>query len=104
MNITEILNDSKLAQDKLATPVQTFGEFTVTIRRNASGMRAARIDCKGHSDRYIPLELLALAAGKDAWMKKIQFKCKSCLALIAADSTDGGEYCQECFDNDLPVQ
>ena len=86
--------------ESVNTQVQTIGNYTVSIRRNASGQRAARISAAGHADNYVPLELLALCAGRDLWMRKIQFKCKSCRTLIAADSTDGGEYCQECFDND----
>ncbi len=85
------------------TPVQSFGKYTVSIRRNAAGDRAARITAGGGITDYVPLELLALAAGKDLWMRKIQFKCKECRTLITADSTDGGEYCQECYDKDLPV-
>ena len=82
------------------TPTQTFNHYSVRIRVNKAGQRAAEITPFGRPSlrQYVPLELLALAAGKDAWMRNIQFKCASCRKLTVAGDTEGGEYCQACFD------
>jgi hypothetical protein len=45
----------------------------------------------------IPLEIMALAAGKDAWMRDIQRKCE-CGKTYAIGHADSAEWCQECFD------
>ena len=45
----------------------------------------------------VPLEIMALAAGKDAWMRDVKRKCE-CGKVYAIGSSDGVEWCQECYD------
>lgn len=46
----------------------------------------------------VPVEIAALAAGKDAWMRQIPVECAECLCEFKLCDSDSAEYCQECFD------
>ena len=76
---------------------QIFGNTEVRIRKAASGQRAAEIVPFGRVALrfYVPLEMLSLAAGKDAWMREIQFKCTDCGTKHAAKDMEC-EMCPEC--------
>lgn len=50
-----------------------------------------------HGD-VIPLELAALAAGRDAWMRKIDAACKCCGTRYVIGETEVVGYCPECAD------
>jgi hypothetical protein len=76
----------------------------VVICKTSSGQRFARVAYFGRLTRKgvarIPLELLALSAGQDAWMRGIQFKCAGCGAVLAASEMEG-EYCPACNEKAL---
>ena len=81
------------------TNIQTFGTTTVRITKSLiGGARFAEIQPKGRPAYHVPIELLALAAGKDAWMRRIQVRCTECRKLHAADELNGGGYCPTCVD------
>ena len=81
------------------TNIQTFGTTTVRIMKSLiGGARFAEIKPKGRPAYHVPIELLALAAGKDAWMRKIQVRCTECRKPHAADELNDGGYCPTCVD------
>ena len=91
--------DSHPAGDAKPTGVQTFGTTTVRIMKSLiGGARFAEIQPKGRPSYHVPIELLALAAGKDAWMRNIQVRCTECRKLHAADELNGGGYCPTCVE------
>lgn len=69
----------------------------VTILRTKTGMRVAHVTEHG-VDSIIPVELLPLCSGKDAWMREIRVKCAACRKVIVAREMECGELCQECFE------
>jgi len=77
------------------TAGQTFGARTVSIVRNSKGQRAAKITTTFNT-RFVPVELLGLATGRDAWMRDIMVRC-SCGAVSKAGEMEG-EYCAACYD------
>ena len=48
----------------------------------------------------VPLEMCALGAGKDAWMRTIETKCRECKCTFKLNESDSVYYCQDCYDND----
>ena len=46
----------------------------------------------------VPVEIAALAAGEDAWMRQIPVECAECLCEFKLCDSDSAEYCQGCFD------
>lgn len=87
-----------------ASPVtpapQMFGNRQVRIVKSKStGQRAAEITPFGRAALrfYVPVEMLSLAAGKDEWMKDIQFKCADCGVKHPAREMEC-EMCPTCFE------
>lgn len=81
------------------TNIQTFGTTTVRIMKKLiGGNRFAEIKPKNRPAYHVPIELLALAAGKDAWMRKIQVRCAGCRTRLAAEELNGGGYCPTCVE------
>lgn len=79
---------------------QIFGETEVRIIKNSTtGQRAAEITPFGRAAlRYfVPVEMLGLAAGKDAWMREIKFKCEDCGEKHAAKDMECN-LCPSCYD------
>ncbi len=72
----------------------------VAIGKSPAGL-VARISYYGNMTRkgvaYVPVELLSLAAGKDAWMREITFKCAACGERHAAKVMSNG-YCETCVE------
>lgn len=61
------------------------------LKSKTNGMRAAEI--KGRTGiRIVPVDLLSLAAGRDAWMRDIEFKCADCRERLPAKDME----CQMC--------
>ena len=76
-------------------PPQIIAGHCVRVTRSKStGQRFARID-EHHS---IPLDLCALAAGKDAWMRQIVCRCSYCDTREQVGNMEQGPTCQKCFD------
>ncbi len=80
-------------------PVQTINGHEIIICKNrATNVRYARMI--KHSNRNIirvPLDILGLAAGKDAWMRDVQFKCYDCRTPVAAKDAEC-QMCPACFE------
>lgn len=78
--------------------VQIFAEVGATVRisKNNSGQRFAHIETNT-GGLMVPLEMLSLAAGKDAWMRQIEFKCAGCGDHHAASEMEC-ECCQACYE------
>lgn len=80
--------------------LQTFEHFSVRIIRSKDGsQRAAEITPFGRAAlRYfVPVEMLSLAAGKDAWMRDIKFKCSDCGEKHAAKEMEC-QLCPACYE------
>ena len=67
-----------------------------TIRENSNGQRF--VITKGFA---VPVDIAALAAGKDAWMRNIECPCKDCGGLYALHELIGGGYCEDCAFADI---
>jgi len=84
--------------------VQDFPEAlaTVVVYRQANGTRVAKVSHYGRMTRkvsfYVPVELCGLAAGPDAWMKKIMVKCAGCKERTPAGDLGSGELCPKCVE------
>ncbi len=76
--------------------MQTIGNRIITIVKSKTGERAARIESSGNT-YHVPVELLSVAAGKDAWMRDILVKCKECRTEVKAGEIDC-EMCQDCYE------
>lgn len=68
---------------------------SVYIVKNANGRRAAKVTQNGNV-RFVPVELLAMAAGKDTWMREIKFKCSECRQYFMAKEMEC-ELCEACL-------
>ena len=76
---------------------QRINNHDVTIVKSMStGQRAAKI-VSATRTFYVPVELLSVAAGKDAWMRDILVACKECRTLVKAGDMDC-EMCQDCYE------
>lgn len=88
--------------NNMTTPLnlkgQTISGHHVRVQINAeTKQRTALIDGR----MRIPLELLPLGAGKDAWMRKIVCKCEYCGTRHEAgtmEQSGNGLQCGACFD------
>lgn len=79
--------------------VQRIGHYQVRILKNKAGQRAAEITPSSASARrfYVPVEMLSLAAGKDKWMRQIEFKCRDCRKPYPASKMEC-ELCPDCYE------
>jgi len=72
--------------------------YEVRIRRTRNCERAAEITpFLTGIPHYVPLGMLSLAAGKDEWMRAIEFKCSCCERRMPARLMEA-ETCQACFE------
>lgn len=65
--------------------------------KGSNGRRAAQVSALGRSPYYVPVELLALSAGKDAWMRDVRFKCSDCGKAHVAREMEC-ELCPACYE------
>jgi hypothetical protein len=83
--------------------VQDFPEAraSVIVYKTPLG-RVAKVSHYGPDTRkgsyMVPIELCGLAAGPDAWMKKILVKCAGCKERTAAGDLGSGELCPKCVE------
>lgn len=78
--------------------IQEFPEQLATVRitkPDANGNRFAHVSRPGITVA-VPIQMLALAAGKDAWMRKIKFRCMDCGERHPAEDMEC-ELCQKCY-------
>jgi hypothetical protein len=85
---------------KAPAPPQIFGTFSVTTLKAKDGQRAAKISRTGQLGRmsrpqYVPRDICGLAAGRDAWMRKITFPCDECGERAEVGTMENG-YCPTC--------
>lgn len=86
-----------MAIDNTSIPfVQTFGDRKVLIVKNAHGERAAKIVENGQA-YYVPVEILNIVTGKDAWMKDILVRCADCKVRVKARDMEC-EMCSSCYE------
>jgi hypothetical protein len=97
MNMTEV--SSEINGKLVRTQQFENGALVNIMRSKETGQRYARVNQIGGFVR-VPLELLSLAAGKDAWMREIVFACPECKQRHPAHAMEG-EYCQDCYAKDL---
>lgn len=67
----------------------------VRIGRMRNGDLAAEITAGGRTT-VLPAELLGLAAGKDAWMRRIMVRCSDCGKRVPAGEMEC-RMCDECY-------
>lgn len=80
--------------------IQTFGNKTVRVVTNKTNGRKFAIVNNDMSAAY-PLELCAMAGGKDAWMRNITCKCKDCGVRMPVSELNEGFYCEPCLNKDM---
>jgi|GEM_PF-5616592 len=66
------------------------------LRAPKSGERFAEIR-RGRECIQVPVDLLGLAAGKDAWMRDIRFRCSVCREPFKASEMEG-QLCPRCLE------
>ncbi len=77
---------------------QIIGTNSVRIVKSKStGQRAAQIFNPRKGIFYVPVELLSLAAGKDEWMRDIEYRCTNCREKHPARDMEC-EMCPQCFE------
>lgn len=76
--------------------------FSVVIVSNEYGSLFAKFvapTVQHFAPTFVPRDICKLAAGKDAWMRKIKFPCQSCGTMFeCADQGDVPNECQTCGD------
>lgn len=68
----------------------------VEFKRNSEGKRFAVID----NSQVLPLEILPLCCGPDAWLSQLTVRCDYCKAPHIAKEMEQGSFglqCQACF-------
>lgn len=74
------------------------GEQVVVVKNHATGERGFCIMNTGKPIFVVPLGIAAAAAGSDAWMRDLTFKCQDCHTLTMAGGSDGTELCPNCYE------
>ena len=82
--------------------MQNIGNNHITIHRDRdknTNSRFVGITPIGSKiTTIIPLnKICGLAAGKDAWMRKIEVKCDDCGGIFQAGHMDGLNCCPDCI-------
>lgn len=67
------------------------------IIKTRRGTRFAEIHPLRGATYRVPVEMLSLAAGKDAWMREIEFECAGCGTPHSAAEMST-EYCPACVE------
>ncbi len=73
------------------------------MKSKSTGQRFARISYFARMSRkpraLVPLDIIELAAGSDAWMRDIQFRCADvdCRSIHKASEMQNG-YCPSCIE------
>lgn len=70
--------------------------FVSIIRNQPSGERFALIR-GGSQSVQVPVDMLGLAAGKDAWMREIRFRCSGCREPFRASEMES-QLCPRCLE------
>jgi hypothetical protein len=70
-------------------------KVTIVHRKSQGprGPRAAHID----NSYFVPVDLLSLTVGKDAWMKDIAVRCVDCRTIVFARDLDC-DMCPDCYE------
>lgn len=72
-------------------------DVTVTIvRKPLARDRAAKIVFP-NSVQYVPVDLLGLCVGKDAWMRDILVRCRQCPTVVKASALEC-DMCPDCYE------
>lgn len=80
------------------TAFQKFGDKVVTIvKKGPHGPRAAKITCPVNGIYFVPIEILSMCVGKDAWMKDILVRCGDCRTVVKAADLDC-DMCPDCYE------
>lgn len=76
-------------------PIQELNGRRVQVITTTKGNKFAVIDNNAH--HAYPLDLCAMAAGKDAWLRDVLFTCE-CGEKIKAEEMEGHYLCQACYE------
>lgn len=96
--IMNTITKSSPAPAAISTSNQKFPGFTVSIMvGRANGQRYGEIKPDGGRAYHVPVEMLGLAAGKDAWMRDILVKCTHCRTPAKAGEMEC-DMCQACYE------
>jgi hypothetical protein len=80
--------------------IKQYGENEVRLLIVA-GQRVAQISNPRRGTYRIPTDLLAMGAGKDAWMRDVLVKCGDCREEHKASDLNSGLYCMDCVEAGL---
>jgi len=69
---------------------------TVTFAKTAKGLVAIVI--RAGSRRVLPVDLLGIAVGRDAWLRGVKVPCAGCGALTSARDLSASTLCPTCYD------
>lgn len=78
--------------------MQTVSGHKVELGKTPTGLRVARIDGR----HVVPMALLGLGAGRDAWMREVVIKCADCKQPNPASAYDNEAFCcEDCINKDF---
>ena len=71
---------------------------TATVMRNKrTGLRTILVEDRHGFSYRIPLDIAALAAGKDAWLRTVKARCQECRCETEVGNTEVPGVCDECL-------
>jgi hypothetical protein len=99
-NVTETKTGTETPT--ISTANQKFPGFTVTIKVATKGPTAGTryaliLPDSGSNSHVVPVELLSLTAGRDAWMKNILVRCSVCRVPTKAGEMECN-MCEGCYE------
>ncbi len=72
--------------------------MTATVMRNKhTGLRTILVEDQHGGSYRIPLDIAALAAGKDAWLRTVKARCQECRCETEVGNTEVPGICDECL-------
>jgi hypothetical protein len=72
------------------------GKKATVMKALITGRRDILVEDKGYSYK-VPLDIAALAVGKDAWLRKVKIRCEDCKCETEVGSTEIPGLCDECL-------
>lgn len=83
------------------TKTASYGPYLVTIFQignDRTNLKARIFNATQDNIAIVPIEICAIAAGKDAWMKDILFACPDCGKPTKARDSEARCICPECYE------
>ncbi len=82
----------------MSEQIQTGPQGQKVVTFNAGSYLRHFLIEHGGKVRDVPIDIAAVAAGRDEWMRKLTVTCRECGKLHAVGEGDSAEYCQRCYD------